>query len=147
MRDCPSVPLGNRTEKYSKGDVIGVLTRWKPVARRLCCDEVGFLDALNELVRRRLSAVVTAAVNALCASVRAWPTWSKRYGQMRDPLLGCGLHRSHYTGGPRAKGIGSRLPPDQSLIWINAGPAWGDSIQWWNMLPETSRPPLVTTNC
>ena len=25
------VPLGNRTPKYPKGDVIGVLTRWKPV--------------------------------------------------------------------------------------------------------------------
>ena len=27
------VPLGNRTEKYPQGDIIGVLTRWKPVEK------------------------------------------------------------------------------------------------------------------
>jgi hypothetical protein len=34
------VPLGNRTAKYPKGDVIGVLTRWKPAQKLLTWQHV-----------------------------------------------------------------------------------------------------------
>jgi hypothetical protein len=34
------VPLGNRTEKYPKGDLIGVMTRWKPTEKVLTWQQV-----------------------------------------------------------------------------------------------------------
>jgi AAA domain len=43
------VPLGNRTEKYPKGDIIGVLKRWKPVEKVMTWQHAEtILDAIEQ---------------------------------------------------------------------------------------------------
>lgn len=43
------VPLGNRTEKYPKGDIVGVLTRWKPTITLLTLTQARrFFDVIDQ---------------------------------------------------------------------------------------------------